>query len=75
MSPDHQLMLNLVVAGESAERAQELVRNMEGSGRFQKTWIAAEMSQQNPSSGDAVQFDISSLYVPITEGAALRGTP
>ncbi|MBZ5719470.1 MAG: PilN domain-containing protein [Acidobacteriia bacterium] len=65
MSPDDLLEIKLVVAGESRERAEELVRKMEGSQRFQQTHINLERTQAGSQTpGDAVQFDISALYVP-----------
>jgi type IV pilus assembly protein PilN len=69
-SPDHPLALTLVVAGESRERAIELVRNMENSRHFQQTQIEEETTATSAVPGDNVQFDISSLYVP--ESGALN---
>ncbi len=53
-----------MVAGESRDRALELVRKMEGSQRFQQTQIEQESSRPGQTPGDNVQFDISALYVP-----------
>src|ERR1700730_2581928 len=64
MAPDNQLEIKLVVAGESRERAIELVRKMEGSHRFQQTKIDQESSRNGQTPGDNVQFDISASYVP-----------
>jgi type IV pilus assembly protein PilN len=75
MSPDNQLEIKLVVAGESRERALELVRRMEGSKRFQQTHIDVENSQPGRTGTDLVQFDISALYVPEIESKSARGTP
>jgi type IV pilus assembly protein PilN len=61
---DSQLKIKLVVAGESRDRALELVRKMEGSRRFQQTQIEQESTQAGQTPGDNVQFDISALYVP-----------
>ncbi len=41
MAPGNQLEIKMVVAGESRERALELVRKMESSQRFQQTQIEA----------------------------------
>lgn len=65
MSPGNQLEIKLVVAGESRERALDLVRKMEGSEHFQQTQITQEQ-QQTGVPGDNVSFDISALYVPET---------
>jgi len=61
---DSQLKIKLVVAGESRDRALELVRKMESSRRFQQTQIEQESTQAGQTPGDNVQFDISALYVP-----------
>jgi len=68
LGPGNELEIRLVVAGDSRERALELVRKMEASQHFQQTYISqesAENNSQNP--GDAVKFDITALYVPGTE--------
>lgn len=61
---DNRLKIKLVVAGESRDRALELVRKMESSQRFQQTQIEQESTQAGQTPGDNVQFDISALYVP-----------
>jgi type IV pilus assembly protein PilN len=66
-SSDNQLQIKLVVAGESRDRALELVRKMESSQRFRQTQIEQESSQTGQTPGDNVQFDISALYVPDLE--------
>ena len=53
-----------MVAGESRDRALELVRKMESSQRFRQTQIEQESTQAGQTPGDNVQFDISALYVP-----------
>ncbi|MGH9547525.1 MAG: PilN domain-containing protein [Terriglobales bacterium] len=62
-APDNQLQIKLLVAGESRDRALELVRKMEGSRRFKQTQIEQESSQVGQTPGDNVQFEISALYV------------
>jgi type IV pilus assembly protein PilN len=66
---DNQLEFKLVVAGESRERALELVRKMESSQRFQQTQIQQESSQGGQTKGDNVQFDITAVYIPELSGA------
>ena len=61
---DNQLQIKLIVAGESRDRALELVRKMESSQRFQQTQIEYETNQAGQTPGDNVQFEISALYVP-----------
>jgi len=71
---DNQLQIKLVVAGESRERAEELVQKMEGSRRFQETHIESESTQQAQNgSGDTVIFDITANYVPGVESASAKG--
>jgi type IV pilus assembly protein PilN len=70
---DNQLQIKLVVAGESRDRALELVRKMEGSQHFQQTQIEQESSQTGLTPGDNVQFDISALYVPELSEADEKG--
>ena len=75
MAPDNGLEIKLVVAGESRERALELVRKMESSQRFQQTQIQQWSTQPGQTPGDNVQFDISAVYVPDLAGAGTRNAP
>ena len=68
LNTNNQLEIRLSVAGESRDRALELVRKMEGSKRFRETAINSESAHGNPGQGE-VEFDISALYVP-DNGAA-----
>jgi type IV pilus assembly protein PilN len=72
---DNELELKLVVAGESRDRAIELVRNMEDSQHFEKTEIEQESGVTGQTAGDNVQFEISTLYVPGPETAGKGGAP
>jgi len=77
LAPDNQLEIKLVVAGESRDRALELVRKMEGSRRFQQTQIQQETAETGGglAAGDTVQFNISTLYLPEMEITGVqRGT-
>lgn len=64
MTADNQLELKMVVAGESSERALDLVKRMEGSQHFEQTRVNEARQRQSGPAGDNVQFDISALYVP-----------
>jgi type IV pilus assembly protein PilN len=65
MSPENQLQIKLIVAGDSPGRVLELVRKMEGSQHFRQTEIHVQTAMTNTQgSGDTVSFDISALYVP-----------
>jgi hypothetical protein len=61
---ESHLEIKLVVAGDTREHAEELVRKMEGSQRFEQTHINQETAQVGSTTGDNVQFDISAYYVP-----------
>jgi type IV pilus assembly protein PilN len=73
MTPDNRLEIKLVVAGDSRDHALELVRKMEGSQRFQRTQIDEERSQVTQGQ-DAVEFNISALYVPASENVSHGGS-
>jgi type IV pilus assembly protein PilN len=65
LAVDNELAIKLVVAGDSREKALELVRKMESSKHFHQTEIEQEsVANGQASMGDAVRFDISALYVP-----------
>jgi type IV pilus assembly protein PilN len=64
MGSEAELNIKLVVAGESRDRALDLVRKMEASQRFQQTRIDQERTESGQTPGDNVQFDINAVYVP-----------
>jgi type IV pilus assembly protein PilN len=74
---DNQLEIKLVVAGDSSDRALELVRRMESSQRFQQTLIEQWRNERSQAPGDNVQFDITALYVPEpgAKSESKRSTP
>jgi Tfp pilus assembly protein PilN len=75
LNPENQLELRMVVAGESSERALDLVRRMERSPRFRQPAILAQAAQEaGQSKGDKVHFDISAVYVPALAREAQRVT-
>ncbi len=63
LNDDNQLAIKMVVAGDSSDRAFELVRRMEGSKHFRETHIDGQTTMMQPGS-DAVQVSIVALYVP-----------
>jgi type IV pilus assembly protein PilN len=76
MGDDNQLLIKLIVAGESRDRALELVRRMEASKRFQQTHIQAESELASGTGSDKVQFEISAVYVPeLPKTASAGGAP
>jgi hypothetical protein len=65
LTDEDQLQIKLTVAGESRDRALDLVRRMEESPRFRQPEINSENAQVNSQTpGDNVEFTISALYVP-----------
>ena len=66
LNEDNQLAIKMVVAGDSTERAFELVRRMEESKHFRETRIQAtnQMVQQG---SDSVQVEIGALYIATHE--------
>jgi type IV pilus assembly protein PilN len=78
LTNENELAIKLVVAGDSRDRALELVRKMEASKHFRQTQIQQESAEaaNNGNQGDTVKFDISALYVPESpEETAQGGTP
>jgi type IV pilus assembly protein PilN len=65
LNDDNQLAIKMVVAGDSAEHAIELVKRMEESQHFRETRIDTQNAAQGGAAagGDAVQFGINALYV------------
>lgn len=73
LDEENQLQIKLTVAGESRDRALELVRQMEESPRFRQPRITAENQQtERGIAGDNVEFNISAVYVP---AAAASSSP
>jgi type IV pilus assembly protein PilN len=64
LNSDNQMEIRMTVAGESRERALDLVRRMEQSQRFREAQVRAESTQAGKDPSDNVQFEISALYVP-----------
>ncbi len=63
LNEDNELGLKMTVAGDSRDRAIELARRMEESGRFADTNITGERSTQSMT-GDTEQMDIVATYIP-----------
>lgn len=75
LDEDNQLALKMMVAGDSRDRALELARRMEASGRFTQTYIVKEHTDTVPSQGgDTVEFEIHGIYIPETLAAPEQKT-
>jgi hypothetical protein len=67
MDENSQLEIKLVVAGESADRALDLVRRMEQSPHFRQPQITAQNAQiASQTAGDNIEFSITAGYIPAT---------
>ena len=72
MKPEYtktnDLVLHMVVATDSRERAVELVRHLEKSNHFRQPQVVAETVVANTSAQAAgsgnIQFDIAAIYIP-----------
>ncbi len=63
--PAGAVTIHVKVAGQSRDRALELVRRMEQSQHFRDTLVSSEQAQDNPNNpNDRLEFEISSLFVP-----------
>jgi type IV pilus assembly protein PilN len=69
LTDDNQLAMKMIVAGDSAERAIELMRRMEESKHFRDTQIDTQSTILSAQSTDTVQFAITALYVPASDPA------
>jgi type IV pilus assembly protein PilN len=71
MKPEYtktnDLVLHVIVATDSRDRAVEMVRHMETSSHLRQAQIVAETVTTNSSgetAGGNIQFDIAAIYVP-----------
>jgi type IV pilus assembly protein PilN len=71
LTEDNQLSIKMIVAGDSTERAIELVKRMEESKHFRETRIEAQ-SHMSQTGSDSVQTEIGALYVPGGDQGAVR---
>lgn len=69
---NNDLVLHVIVATDSRDRAVELVRHMEQSSHFRQPQVVAESVLGNSSGQNAtgaIQFDIAAIYVPSSPDA------
>jgi type IV pilus assembly protein PilN len=68
LSKTNDLVLHVIVATDSRDRAVEMVRHMETSSHLRQAQIVAESVTTNSSDqaagGGNIQFDIAAVYVP-----------
>jgi type IV pilus assembly protein PilN len=63
LNDDNELVLKMVIAGDSRERAIELEKRMEESRTFTQTHTPHEANIQSQT-GDTYQAEISAIYIP-----------
>jgi type IV pilus assembly protein PilN len=71
---NNEIEVHMMVAGDSREKAIELIQNMEKSREFRHAQVLSEseMRREQPGTqaGDSVQFEITAQYVPVAPAAA-----
>ena len=73
LDEDNQLGLKMTVAGDSRDRAIELAKRMDESGRFAQTTITGDRHMQS-TTGDTEQVDLAAAYIPEPEKTATAAT-
>lgn len=84
LDDQNQLQVHIVVGGESRERANELVRNLEKTPRFRDVALRSDTmdvntlpGQSNASSTglehDPIRFDIEAHYLPVNPNRGSQG--
>jgi hypothetical protein len=63
LTEDNELKLDMILAGDSRDRAIELTRRMEDSLRFAKTFPVREVKVDSQT-GDTIQVEVEAIYVP-----------
>ena len=72
VDPNNEIEVNMRVAGDSRDKAIELIHNMEQSRQFRRAQVLSESTleqQQGRGPGDTVLFEISAQYVPVAASA------
>ncbi len=74
LDEENELALKMTVAGDSRDRAIELVRRMEESRRFVQTAIVRE-THQEAQNGDTESFEMAAIYIPEPLGEPVTAKP
>jgi hypothetical protein len=66
LAPNNDIELHMMVAGDSREKAVELVKHMEASREFRNSAVLSESNTPRTSGqpGELTTFEISAFYVP-----------
>ncbi len=74
LDEDNQLILKMTVAGDSYDRAVELVKRMDESRRFAQTHIVSQSFEQS-SNGDNAHAEMIAVYIPEQVGSIQEVKP
>jgi hypothetical protein len=70
LNTENEIEVHMVVAGDSRDKAIELVQNMEQSREFRHAQVLSESTTSQQ--GDTVQFEITAQYVPLAAASQER---
>src|SRR5215831_19285879 len=74
LNEDNELALKMTVAGDSRDRAIELARRMEDSGRFAQV-LTPRVTHVESQTGDTEQVEITAVYIPQAFAAEAASEP
>jgi len=72
LGADDQLSMKIILAGDSLDKAIELMHNLEKSPNFRDPRIDAQQADRQ-NAGDSIDVAVSALYVPTQESAVNAG--
>jgi len=75
LNKNNQIEIRMVVGGDAREPAVELVQRLERSPSFRQAQLRSEVFATPGSTGDKVQFEISTLFVPSAEADKAEQQP
>jgi hypothetical protein len=74
LDQNNDIEVHMLVAGDSREKAIELIENMEKSREFRRAQVLSETDTRREQPGtqvaDTVQFEITAQYVPVASARA-----
>ena len=80
LNANNDIEIQMTVAGDSRDKAIELVQNMEKSRDFRHAQVTSEVNSpkdqaQGGQFGDSVRFEITAQYVPLPAPVAPPAQP
>ena len=67
LDENQQIEVHMLVAGDSRDKAIELVEKMEESKTFRRAQVLSEVYRKPGGPEEAVEFEISAVYVPAAQ--------